>query len=258
MPTPFLAERLRDTVPWSYGTHADIDAALMQADSARLWAEIPNGHKWLNYFPIYDEVFARFRGQAPRVLEIGVYYGGSIQLWQRFFGPGTRFVAIDIEERCRSYDDPDNGVHVMIGDQSDPAFLAEVICRHGPFDVIIDDGSHVISHQIASFNALIEEGVRPGGIYFVEDVETSFWGHRTLQNDTGFRFTEFAFNIAEMMHWPYLSCDYHAFVKADIENTSVPAPRITTLVSGVRFYDSIVVFDRGTPLPPVVENLAKA
>ena len=37
------------------------------------------------------------------------------------------------------------------------------------FDVIIDDGSHLIDHQIKSFN-ILKEKMKPGGIYIIEDV----------------------------------------------------------------------------------------
>ena len=40
--------------------------------------------------------------------------------------------------------------------------------------MVIDDGSHVPEHQVISFEALWPS-VKPGGIYVVEDVETSWW-----------------------------------------------------------------------------------
>ena len=53
------------------------------------------------------------------------------------------------------------------------------IASHGPFDVIIDDGSHVPSHQKLTFQTLWPH-LRPGGLYAVEDIETSFWAETKL------------------------------------------------------------------------------
>ena len=43
------------------------------------------------------------------------------------------------------------------------------------FDIIIDDGGHGYEQQLVSFEVLFHHGLRPGGIYFIEDIETSYW-----------------------------------------------------------------------------------
>ena len=62
----------------------------------------------------------------------------------------------------------------MQGDQGDEQFLDSMARELGPFDIIIDDGSHMSHHVLASFNALFPH-VRPGGIYVIEDLGTSYW-----------------------------------------------------------------------------------
>ncbi len=42
----------------------------------------PGIWKWNHYFDIYDRHFRQFRGQEVHVLEIGVYSGGSLNMWQ--------------------------------------------------------------------------------------------------------------------------------------------------------------------------------
>src|SRR5205814_962082 len=44
--------------------------------------------KWHHYFEIYHRHFAKFRGQSPIVVEIGVAFGGSLPMWHQYFGPG--------------------------------------------------------------------------------------------------------------------------------------------------------------------------
>ena len=52
--------------------------------------------KWRHYFPIYEKHFEYYRGKRPRVLEIGIDHGGSLQLWKRYFGPGAHIIGVDI------------------------------------------------------------------------------------------------------------------------------------------------------------------
>jgi hypothetical protein len=68
------------------------------------------------------------------------------------------------------------------GSQEDVAFLQSVVDsvvqKH--FDIIIDDGGHTMKQEIISINTLVSS-VRPGGLYIIEDLETShmksFGGH---------------------------------------------------------------------------------
>ena len=73
---------------------------------------------------------------------------------------------------------------VYYGDQSNTTFLSHFLERSGGnFDVIIDDGSHLPSHQVISFEALWKSVV-PGGQYIVEDTETSYWKVRFTKHAT--------------------------------------------------------------------------
>ena len=53
-------------------------------------------NKWLHYLPVYDRVMAPFRDKAPTMLEIGVFFGGSLELWRKYFGPDATIFGIDI------------------------------------------------------------------------------------------------------------------------------------------------------------------
>jgi SAM-dependent methyltransferase len=99
--------------------------------------------KWEHYFPIYEKHFARFRGTYVRVLEIGVDHGGSLQLWKRYFGRYAEIIGVDISPDTM-FTEVQITTHCY--DQVDPN-----IAKLGPFDIVIDDGSHVLQHQSASF-----------------------------------------------------------------------------------------------------------
>ena len=227
----------------------------MQGDIARAWQRIPDGHKWLGYFPTYERVFSEYRGRAPTVLEIGVNLGGSLRLWKEYFGPDTTIVGIDITPACAAFENVEERVFVRIGDQSDPGFLASVVEEFGPFDIVIDDGSHVVSHQIASFNALFHKGVAAGGLYLVEDLETSYWGHKTGQRDIDIGFHDFTAAIVDERHAIYRSSLYPDFVLNTVAGQTRDVSLIATIVQEVRLFESIAVFYRNDVLPPVAQNL---
>ena len=120
--------------------------------------------KWAHYLPIYERHFAPYVGQAVRVLEIGVDHGGSLQLWKAYFGARAQIVGVDIDPRCKGYEEPQ--IQVEIGNQEDPAFWDSLWDHYTGFDIVIDDGSHRKSDQETSFKALWPS---TRGIYLIED-----------------------------------------------------------------------------------------
>lgn len=128
--------------------------------------------KWSHYPDLYERHFGPFRGEKVRFLEIGVQFGGSLELWRKYFGPEAVIFGIDIDPQCADRVDAPN--KVRIGSQADPAFLRGVVDEMGRPDIILDDGSHVGEHQIASFETLFPL-LKEGGLYVIEDVCTSYW-----------------------------------------------------------------------------------
>ena len=64
-------------------------------------------------------------------------------------------------------------VRTFVGQQQDESFLAQVVDETGPLDIVIDDGSHVGPQTLVSFRFLFPR-LRPGGIYVIEDMQTSY------------------------------------------------------------------------------------
>ena len=129
-------------------------------------------HKWLHYFDIYDRHFVRFRGKSPRVLEIGVSHGGSLHMWRDYFGPGCRIYGVDINPKCAELQE--EGIEILIGDQGNTEFLRSLSARIGKIDILIDDGSHIMDHQIKTMEVLFH-AIDSRGVYLCEDVHTSYW-----------------------------------------------------------------------------------
>lgn len=107
------------------------------------------------------------------ILDIGVHEGGSLKFWRELYGPNLKLYGLDIKPECAGFA-PSPADKIFIGSQVDRELLDTVANVHGPFDVIIDDGSHQNPHMWATFNHLFK-AVRPGGLYIVEDMFTSYW-----------------------------------------------------------------------------------
>lgn len=130
-----------------------------------------NSGKWKHYFDYYDRHLERFIGKQFTLLEIGTCYGGSLQIWKKYFGSNVKIIGIDIDPRTK-FEEPQ--IYTEVGSQSDPEFLATILNRYGTPDVIIDDGSHIQNDVMSSFINLYPR-LNDGGVYVIEDTHTSLW-----------------------------------------------------------------------------------
>jgi hypothetical protein len=95
--------------------------------------------------------------------------GASARMWRDWL-PGWRIIVVDNEQK--HYDEKrDRGIALLHMDQTDPDITA-----FGPFDIIIDDASHLSSLTIASFE-LLWPHLKPGGWYVVEDTHMAYHSH---------------------------------------------------------------------------------
>ena len=42
--------------------------------------------KYIKYFNVYDQLFKKFKNKEIVIVEIGVLNGGSLYMWQKYFG----------------------------------------------------------------------------------------------------------------------------------------------------------------------------
>jgi hypothetical protein len=118
-----------------------------------------------NYTPAYHELLGHRRDKVKRVLEIGVHKGASLRMWEEYF-LNAEIVGVDIDRACMF---ETNRIVCLYGDACASGVHA-AIKEFGPFDLIIDDGSHLAADQIRTANALLPL-LAPGGIYVCEDIE---------------------------------------------------------------------------------------
>lgn len=130
-----------------------------------------------SYTEAYERHLGHLRHRPITLLEIGIggyadpgRGGASLRMWKAYF-PNARIIGLDIEDKSRLAEDR---ITIVQGDQGDRALLERLALEHGPFDAVIDDGSHRCRHVIASFEALFPH-VTDDGIYAIEDLQTSYW-----------------------------------------------------------------------------------
>jgi hypothetical protein len=199
-----------------------------------LWSDVLSHdkrliNKWKHYFPIYERHFTDFVYKPVTFIEIGCGLGGSLQMWKQYFGPHARIVGIDINPQCKRF--ADDQIEIHIGAQQDPGFLQRVIDQVGIPDIVLDDGSHVMSHILATFDFLYPKMLK-NGVYLVEDLHTAYWE----EYEGGLRkpasFIELCKNLIDELN-------------ADHSRSAMPPTEFTKSTTAIHFYDSVVVFERG-------------
>jgi hypothetical protein len=130
------------------------------------------------YSRIYSQMFTPIRFVVQSLLEIGLCRGRvegweqtevpSVDLWLKYF-PFCHVIGIDLTDFSNFNDERFTS---FVCDQAKDADLRAVTNQLKPesIDIIIDDGSHSSYDQQLTFRHFFHL-LRPGGIYFIEDLD---------------------------------------------------------------------------------------
>lgn len=182
------------------------------------------------------------RHRPIRLLEIGVggynfrkLGGASLSMWADYF-PQGKIVGLDIARKTI-----DLGPRVIFvqGSQTDIGLLERLVTEHGPFDIVIDDGSHIPRHVVISFQVLFPK-LANEGIYIIEDVQTAFWPRFGGTLIEGGETLKLANSILQAIN-------YREIVAA-VPNWSPPA--IAPTIRAFRAYHNLFVIEKGDNLEP--------
>ncbi len=186
-------------------------------------------NKWDHYFDIYERHFCKYKNKDIVLLEIGVSNGGSLKMWEDYFGKNSKIFGLDIDPRCKEFEN--GNIEIFIGSQTDLQFLNQVKNKIPKVDILIDDGGHFMNQQITSFNELFGH-IKDDGVYLCEDTHTSYW----LSFGGGYKrsgtFLEYSKNFID-----YLNA-FHSEQKELIPN------HFTSSVDSIHYYDSVVVIQK--------------
>jgi len=195
-------------------------------------------NKWLHYFEIYDRHFSKFRNKEITILEIGISNGGSIEMWQDYFGPKMKYYGVDVNPNCKKLQD--ENTNVRIGSQSDREFLTKLKEEIVNVDIVIDDGGHTMEQQIVSFEELYPI-IDTNGVYLCEDCHTSYYktygGGYKSENS----YIEFTKNLIDQLNAWYTRDEEF---KVDV---------FTRSTHSIHFYDSIVAIEKRKMVRPEVK-----
>jgi hypothetical protein len=169
------------------------------------------------------------------LLEIGVYSGGSIEMWKDYFGPRCRVYGVDIEEACRRYED--GSTRIFVGDQGDREFWRRFRADVPRLDIVVDDGGHRSIQQAVTLEELLPH-LRAGGVYVCEDI------HGTVN-----RFGAYVAGLVQAMNASDTCEHFDTSERRSVCATS----GFQALVDSIHCYPyALVVERRPAPLPELV------
>ena len=165
-------------------------------------------------------------------------------MWRSYFGPGLlHYYGVDINFLCEEVFGSMINVDIALGDQANRTFWQEYKLTRPEFDIVIDDGGHSMEQQIVTFEELYSH-VKPGGVYLIEDLATSY-----DEFDASFTFgggyknpgtlAEYMKDMIDHVNGHYIHSAGDAFPS-----------NITQSTVGVSFYDQMVILEKGQHAKP--------
>ena len=148
--------------------------------------------KYDSYFSVYEALLKKYVGRDVTIVEVGIFNGGSLFMWRKYFGAKARIIGIDLNPDALEW--KKHGFEIFIGDQSSEAFWADLFQKIGKVDVLIDDGGHTNRQQIITSHYAIQN-IHDGGLLIVEDVHTNYF--REFGNPSRYSFVNFAYRIVD-------------------------------------------------------------
>jgi len=118
-----------------------------------------HGRSFLDVYQLYLDPI---RDEVTALIELGVYNGGSLKMWAEYL-PKAMITGVDIDPLREGI----KGERIEVVIQSQEKYEGK------PCDVIIDDASHINMLTTMSF-ANLWRCLRPGGLYFIEDLGPSY------------------------------------------------------------------------------------
>ncbi|WP_019568670.1 glycosyltransferase [Thioalkalivibrio sp. ALMg13-2] len=202
--------------------------------------------KWRGNLDVYEDLFALRRCDPIRLFEIGVQNGGSLELWSKYFSSAELILGCDIDPACAELAFHDPRIKVISGDACEQATVRAVDACGGAFEIVIDDGSHHVTDVVRAFGEYFPR-VRPGGIYVVEDLHSSYWQEYGGGLDAPYssvNFFKLMVDVLHRDHWGVqrTACEWLAGYARRVGIRLDDA--ILGQIESIRFYDSLCVIEK--------------
>jgi cephalosporin hydroxylase len=130
-----------------------------------------------SYLPVYEELLQKKKQSAKSVLEIGIYYGGSIKLWKDYF-TNAKVYAVELFDLRHVWDVLHHDERIVLYTSTDaynPQFVKTKLADQGlRFDMILDDGPHTLESMKACIQLYLPL-LADDGILIIEDIQSMDW-----------------------------------------------------------------------------------
>jgi Cephalosporin hydroxylase len=133
-----------------------------------------NRHDYLDF---YETFIKEYQDKEITILEFGCLHGASLNMWAEYF-PKAQVVGVDVNVERPQLEH--NNILLYKCDCTNPFEVGPILQKHSP-TIIIDDASHLWSHQIVIFETSFYF-LEKGGVYICEDLQTSFGVYRDKNN----------------------------------------------------------------------------
>ena len=184
-------------------------------------------YKHFHYANIYNDFFYKYRGTDVSIVELGVGHGGCLQMWKSYFGEQANVYGLDKEDGLLF---EESQIRCFVIDQSKKEDLQKICSLIPKIDIFIDDGSHINSHQINTFETVFPS-LSDGGLYIVEDTHTSY---REKDFQGGYKkegtFIEYCKNIIDSFYYT--------------ETPDIIANNLINSIYFIAFYNAMVVIKK--------------
>jgi 23S rRNA U2552 (ribose-2'-O)-methylase RlmE/FtsJ len=154
--------------------------------------------KYRKYFSVYNDLFKKYINQKIVFIEIGVFNGGSLDLWRNFFGEKARIIGVDLNPDCKKF--KKKGIEIFIGDQSDPKFWKSFFKKIGKADIVLDDGGHTNAQQIVTAASCIPN-IKNNGMHVCEDTHTSYM--QEYDNPSKYSFIQYTKKLIDDVNFTF-------------------------------------------------------
>jgi O-antigen biosynthesis protein len=203
--------------------------------------------KWSAYLDVYDKLFTPLQDAPISILEIGVMNGGSLEVWAKAFPNSKHIVGVDINPDCAKLVFDDSRITMVVGDANDKDVINQICTTiTDSFSIIIDDGSHIGSDVIRSFNNYFPL-LGNDSLYVVEDMHSSYWqefGGALRTPVTSMSYFKRLADISNYEHWR-LKLTRSEYLKrfSELYDTEIKDTELSTIHS-IQFFNSMVVVNR--------------
>jgi len=209
-----------------------------------------NSDKWEHYFEIYDHLLGRFYGSKIKYFEIGVQNGGSLEIAKKIFSHDSFIMGLDIDPNCKHLEGKIAN-KIIIGSQVDDTVLSKV-SEFAPFDIIIDDGSHIQSHMIVTFLKIFPL-LSQNGVYIIEDTHTNY-SPEHQESFLGIGLYDYFKGLSERLNIDFINSHFRKerYKLPRNERTLInQIPDIVRDIFSIEFFDSVIAIKKRTKIEPL-------